>query len=178
MNDTKIKILVCCHKDCKRIKDDIFTPILVGSKFADESLRANFKDDLWDSTGDNCCDLHPFLGEVTSIYWAWKNYEQLGNPDFIGLFHYRRFLNFGMELPDNDYWRNAFFDFDEETKNRFGWNNRNIQDSCDNTDLILPHIETVVDPYDWKTPCSLETHYKHSHIPEDFDIMYMSHPLL
>lgn len=29
---------------------------------------------------------------MTSIYWAWKHYQELGNPDYIGLNHYRRFF--------------------------------------------------------------------------------------
>ena len=171
MNDTKIKILVCCHKDCKRVKNDIFTPILLGSYFADDNLKNSFKDDFWDSTGENCGEMHPFMAEITAIYWAWKNYDKLGNPDYIGLFHYRRFLNFGMELPENDYWKNAFFDFDDETINRFEWKKESIENVCKNFDLLLPKVEQILDPYDWMTPCTLETHYKHSHIAEDFDTM-------
>lgn len=33
---------------------------------------------------------------MTALYWAWKNYDKLGNPDYIGLMHYRRYFN----LPD------------------------------------------------------------------------------
>lgn len=29
---------------------------------------------------------------MTSIYWGWKNYDKLGNPEYIGHNHYRRFF--------------------------------------------------------------------------------------
>lgn len=32
------------------------------------------------------------LNELTSIYWAWKNYDWTGT-DFIGFNHYRRFFD-------------------------------------------------------------------------------------
>ena len=61
------------------------------------------------------------------------------------------------------------FDFDTATKDRFGWNKNTIESACVDSDLILPHKEKILDPNDWKTPATLETHYKHSHYPEDYD---------
>jgi hypothetical protein len=29
---------------------------------------------------------------MTSIYWIWKNYNKIGNPEYIGHNHYRRFF--------------------------------------------------------------------------------------
>ena len=35
---------------------------------------------------------------MTGVYWAWKNYNLLGNPEFIGLAHYRRQFIFDESL--------------------------------------------------------------------------------
>ena len=44
---------------------------------------------IGDDTGDNISDLNRTYNEMTAIYWAWKNYDKLGNPDYIGIMHYR-----------------------------------------------------------------------------------------
>lgn len=165
----KSKILVCCHKETPRIKDEIFTPILLGSAYADGALKESYQGDLWDNMGNNIAQLHPYCAELSAIYWAWQNYEQLGNPDYIGLFHYRRFFNFCKPLGDADLWKCAFFDFSPTTRDRFGWNEDAIEKFCSGYDLVLPPQEDILDPKDWKTPATLEIHYKHSHYPEDFD---------
>lgn len=163
------KIIVCCHKKTERIDDQCFPAILLGADYADKALKESFRNEFWDNMGDNIGQLHPYCAELTSIYWMWKNYDKLGNPDHIGLFHYRRFFNFKEELQELDLWKCAFFDFDYKTKQRFGWGEKSIQDFCKGYDLILPHSEKILDPHDWKTPATLETHYKHAHYPEDFD---------
>ena len=45
---------------------------------------------LADNTGDNISWMNPYVGELTCIYWASKNLDKLGKPDYIGLNHYRR----------------------------------------------------------------------------------------
>ena len=165
----KIKILINCHKQTERLHDDIFTPILAGSAFADASLKEAFADDFHDDMGDNIARLHPYSAELTAIYWAWKNYDRLGDPDYIGLFHYRRFFNFSFRLPETDNWKCAFFDFDKATRDRFGWDREHIEAMCDGAELILPDLEQITDPRDWQTPCDLETHFKRQHVPESLD---------
>lgn len=49
---------------------------------------------IGDDTGENISKLNRDVNEMSAIYWAWKNYEKLGNPDYIGLCHYRRLFNF------------------------------------------------------------------------------------
>lgn len=55
---------------------------------------------IGDDTGDNISALNDSYNEMTALYWAWKNYDKLGNPDYIGLMHYRRHfvLNEGKRL--------------------------------------------------------------------------------
>ena len=59
------------------------------------SLRGNDwcdKHVIYDDTGDNISDKNSLFNELTSIYWAWKHLEEIGNPDFIGFNHYRKFF--------------------------------------------------------------------------------------
>lgn len=57
-----------------------FLPIAAGTDRTDIQV---------DSTGDNISHLNPHFGELTAVYWAWKN---LKNVDVIGTSHYRRYL--------------------------------------------------------------------------------------
>lgn len=88
----KVKILVGYHKPAVLIKNEILTPVHLGRalNLCDEWLN-EFA--IGDNTGDNISFKNYHYAEMTGIYWAWKNLEKLGNPDFIGFFHYRRLLD-------------------------------------------------------------------------------------
>lgn len=96
------KILVAYHKPAKLIKNDVFVPIHVGRAIATEKYKQNEidRDDynwlinnmIGDDTGDNISNLNNHYCEMTALYWAWKNFDKLGNPDYVGLCHYRRFF--------------------------------------------------------------------------------------
>lgn len=96
----KVKILVGYHKPAQLLESDILVPIHLGRALAIKSSKdgAMNKDDyqwmldnmIGDDTGDNISSLNREFCELTAIYWAWKNYDKLGNPDYIGLCHYRR----------------------------------------------------------------------------------------
>lgn len=81
----KVKILVSYHKPAKIIKDDVWTPIKIGSCCNWDTVNL-----IEDNVGDNISSLNTSYNELTAIYWAWKNYDKLGDPDFIGFCHYRR----------------------------------------------------------------------------------------
>lgn len=101
----KIKILVCYHKRDILLKNEIFLPIHLGRATFDNSEQDQEKHWLYenlvgDNTGDNISSKNNDYCELTGIYWAWKNYDKLGNPDFIGFMHYRRWLSFdGWNIP-------------------------------------------------------------------------------
>jgi len=57
-----------------------FLPIQAGGS------RVNIQSD---NEGDNISEKNPIYGELTAVYWAWKN---LKNVDIIGMSHYRRYL--------------------------------------------------------------------------------------
>ena len=97
-----LKILVCYHKKYSLPQEDVFVPIHCGRDIANtvsKDGQISNGDLAWltehmigDNTGDNISDINRDANEITAIYWAWKNYEELGNPDYIGLNHYRRYF--------------------------------------------------------------------------------------
>lgn len=100
-----IKILVGYHKPSVLLKSEMLVPIHLGravsQAFSKDGNSISNEDDLWmkkhlvgDDTGDNISAKNRFYNEMTGIYWAWKNQDQLGNPDYIGFMHYRRFFIF------------------------------------------------------------------------------------
>ena len=91
-DDDRINIYISAHKASDFIENKFFTPIQVGT-----SVNGNKKIPhiLHDNTGDNISELNPKFCELTAIYWAWKNDK---NSDFIGFFHYRRYLSFKKDI--------------------------------------------------------------------------------
>ncbi|GMO60222.1 MAG: hypothetical protein Ta2D_05730 [Rickettsiales bacterium] len=103
-----IKILVAYHKPAQLFQHKILLPIHLGRKVAKETATTRagtftnndvavkwFHDNMiGDDTGDNISDLNRHYNEMTGIYWAWKNYDKIGNPDYIGSYHYRRLFPF------------------------------------------------------------------------------------
>ena len=108
-----VKLLICYHKPDILLKDEIITPIHVGRANAkknmdpdDPKLKWLLENMIGDDTGDNISELNSSYNELTALYWAWKNYDKLGDPDCIGLMHYRRHFVFNegeikvYEIPD------------------------------------------------------------------------------
>ncbi|WP_298497297.1 DUF4422 domain-containing protein, partial [uncultured Helicobacter sp.] len=95
-----VKILVSYHKPSVLFKDEVLTPIHLGralskeahkdGKVSDEEYEWLCENMIGDDTGENISHLNRYFNEMTGIYWAWKNYDKLGNPEYIGLCHYRR----------------------------------------------------------------------------------------
>ncbi len=93
----KIKIFVSYHKKSPIIKSDVFEPIEVGRAL--KSSENNLKDIMiGDNEGENISEKNPRYCELTAQYYVWKNYEKLGNPDYVGFCHYRRLFNFNPEI--------------------------------------------------------------------------------
>lgn len=77
------RIYTMTHKSFNPPIDPIYIPLQVG--------RAGKSDlgYLGDDTGDNISELNGYYGELTGLYWLWKNRDFKGN---IGICHYRRFF--------------------------------------------------------------------------------------
>lgn len=95
-----VKILCVYHKPAPLLKNEAVVPIHAGRALLAQQVRGGVlteRDAQWlktylqgDNEGDNVSALNLQLNELTAVYWAWKNYDKLGNPDYIGLMHYRR----------------------------------------------------------------------------------------
>lgn len=59
-------------------------PIEVGAEG-----RNNFLYNLKDNTGDNISEENPYYGELTGLYWIWKNADY-DNEDIVGFCHYNK----------------------------------------------------------------------------------------
>ena len=89
-----IKLLVCCHKEGEK-GDDLFVTVQGGAALGGD-LGCDFRDD----DGENISALNPCYNELTAAYWAWKNYDKLGSPDYVGLMHYRRYFYSDKNIKD------------------------------------------------------------------------------
>ena len=136
--DLNIKILVAYHKPYKLFKNKMFVPIHVGRDIAFEKSKDGLiskedyawleKNTIGDNTGDNISNLNREYCELSAIYWAWKNYEELGNPDYIGLMHYRTFFNLSKYIKENK----------SKLSTKKGWYSREIlADILSKYDMII-----------------------------------------
>ena len=163
MKNSKVKILVCYHKPDVLVKDDVFTPIHVGRALARQRAKEGDKNFEWmlentigDDTGDNISNKNMSFNELTAVYWVWKNYDKLGNPDYIGLCHYRRYFLFRKSKEVVEEIReigDKFFDYINYNKDTMN----HLFDDCD----YIAHIGHVDGIY---------KHYKENHHIEDLDL--------
>ena len=169
-----IKLLICYHKPAQLLKDNILTPIHVGRALAREKMDHNSENYKWlmnkligDDTGENISKKNGSYNEMTCLYWAWKNYDKLGNPDYIGLMHYRR--HFILHEGEIDV---VHFDkldmkhyFDE-----INYSEKKLQKLVDGCDFVA-HVGKVNNVYN---------HYLENHRQEDidlaFEILYEKYP--
>ncbi|MDO5381196.1 MAG: DUF4422 domain-containing protein [Eubacteriales bacterium] len=77
------KIYTMTHKKFNPPDDPTYVPLHVGRAKADDLGYPG------DDTGDNISELNCYYGELTGLYWMWKNLPDEGN---VGVCHYRRFF--------------------------------------------------------------------------------------
>lgn len=86
----KVKIFISYHDEHYRIKSNILTPIQTGCANAPRL----FKGMQHDNEGENISDRNDKYCELSAQYWVWKNYNKVGNPEYVGFMHYRRHFMF------------------------------------------------------------------------------------
>ena len=148
---TNVKILVCAHKPADLLANDIYMPLQVGKAISDVDLGIQ-----GDDTGENISNKNLNYCELTALYWAWKN---LKDVDYIGLCHYRRFLDF----------RFSRFRVRHKYSIQF--------QELESLGTALPDISSFFKKYDIVLPRpaifirNLRDEYYMYHIKEDFDIL-------
>ena len=187
-SENKIKILVAYHKPSVILKSDWFLPIHVGrsvamqkskdGKISSENYKFLLKNMIGDDTGDNISDKNRYYCECTALYWAWKNYKEIGDPDYVGLMQYRRHFIFKKDFvtPDDEvadeyinYSSKLVRKFDGQYFDKTGlYDERLINESVVGFDGLVVRKALVVNGY------SCRGDYLHM-IPgvkiEDFDLM-------
>lgn len=138
-----IKILVSYDSRKKILKNEILSPIQVGRNLSYEI----FDDMIGDNTGDNISSSYPDFKDLTSVYWAYKNYDKLGNPEYIGFMNCENQFIFNEDF--NQQYGNSSIseqyglsqiNLDTPTKSYLtdlGLNTDNILNEIQNRDLIL-----------------------------------------
>lgn len=98
------KLYVATHKPFLPPSDCFYAPIQVGAHLG------HLSDYLTDDTGDNISFKNHLYGELTALYWIWKN-DNISN--YVGLCHYRRyFLNSTHQLLTSDECDKIFNNYD------------------------------------------------------------------
>lgn len=94
-----LKIIVAYDKKSEDFRDllaqydkdhEVYVPVMGGHALG--GIPEIFADMQGDDTGENISTLNPYICEMSQLYWAWKHLNELGNPDHIGLCHYRRLI--------------------------------------------------------------------------------------
>lgn len=78
-----VKIFTMTHKKFVPPEDSIYIPLHVGRVLAQDMGY------LGDDTGESISRWNHYFGELTGVYWVWKNIQ---DADIIGICHYRRYF--------------------------------------------------------------------------------------
>lgn len=81
----KITVFVATHVKFSPPTQPIYLPLHVGRE------GKNDLGYLGDNIGENISDLNYLFGELTGLYWIWKNIS-FDDTDYVGLCHYRRYF--------------------------------------------------------------------------------------
>ncbi len=163
--NSKIKILLSYHKPDHLFKDEILTPVHAGRFNArqrmdeeDPKFKWLLENTIGDDTGDNISSKNGLYNEMTTVYWAWKNYDKLDNPEYIGFMHYRRHFVF------DDTLKKANYECADIGENYFS----QIQYSKERIDEILKSCDFVTVKPLWRE--SMYKHYQANHEIHDLDV--------
>ena len=77
------------HRASDLTRIEGLTPVAAGSRGGEYPAEC-----LDDGKGESISRLNDSLNEMTAVYWLWKHYEELGNPEHILVSQYRRMFVF------------------------------------------------------------------------------------
>ena len=136
----KSSVYVVTHKDCFVSDCSILKPIQVGCKIS----NLHIPNMLHDDSGDNISEKNRMYCELTAQYWVWKNDV---DSDYVGFFHYRRYLNFSGKDLAPDCWGNVIYNdrLDEKILAELGIESQKMQETISRYDAIVPAPRTIPD---------------------------------
>ena len=152
----EICILIVTHKPFKIPNCEYLLPIHAGRSIATQISKDGkinkedydwlLKNTIGDDTGDNISEKNRYYSECSALYWTWKNYEKIGNPEYIGFMHYRRYFIFRDNYYQNHTNKNPkglviaqenFIDKDYEE--RIGLKTEIIKDIMEHNDMVVSY---------------------------------------
>lgn len=92
---TSSRVLYCCCLADRLPRFNLthakLVPVLADAVNQDEKTKEKFRNDGWimDDCGDNISAVNDIWGDLTVLYWAWKN----ATDDMLGVCQYRRTWN-------------------------------------------------------------------------------------
>ena len=169
------KILVTYHQPAPLLKGDMFVPInggranlktnLANSRISEEDYKWLIDNTIGDDIGENISKDNGRYNEMTVLYWAWKNYEKLGDPDYIGLMHYRRHFIFkDWVMPKGERWTFDYSFFNEDYLRDLNCEPESVQEYLSKYDCLYAYYPLKLTVYE---------HYKTSpaHRIEELDFI-------
>ena len=169
----KVKFLITYHKPAPLLNGNMYIPVnggranlqskLLEGKISEIDYDWLLNNTVGDDSGDNISKDNDRYNEMSVIYWAWKNFEKLDNPDYIGLMHYRRHFIFNKWfLPKDSRWTVDYPVFNSNYLDLLNCSNEVIQNYLNKYDCLYAF---------YKADFSVYFHYKHSkyHNIEDLD---------
>lgn len=76
-------IFAMTHKRFRAPQDPVYVPLQVGRACAEDLGYVG------DHTGESISEQNCYFGELTGVYWVWKNFRTDG---YVGICHYRRYF--------------------------------------------------------------------------------------
>lgn len=109
MNNIKIFVSHRREQDCEIVNHLLYVPVRCGAIFGSQKNTTM----PGDHTGENISDKWMSYGDLTVLYWAWKNVE----ADFYGFCNYQRYFAFPLEKQSEDCYGNICCEY---------WNEKEI----------------------------------------------------
>ena len=148
-----LKICVGYHKPSFLLEGDCFVPVWGGKAVAGEISKdgagLSAEERQWmethcvgDDTGDNISARNRNYCEASVLYWMWKNYDKLGNPDFIGYLQYRAHWVCKQEYVDTHH-VNAFYNmignqvFTDDYQHKLGLTESSLYEVLNSADTVV-----------------------------------------
>ncbi len=125
----RLRIYISAHKPVAIPCNSFFVPVLSGASLKKE-LDVNY---IRDDFGVNISSKNNSYCELTVLYWAWKNRKD----DFIGCFHYRRFLDLSRNHDVDTYGNHYIKSSDEWNDQEFGYTNENLSQILGEYDVVV-----------------------------------------